>query len=83
MGWLGGIDFFLPERDFSMTQNLVGFVLGEESERVSLHSFSAFLEQMVWICWSKSWICGEEGSCWRIWSLCSMREEASGGMLGM
>ena len=37
MGWLEGGELFLPERDLSRDQNLEGFVLWSDLERVSCH----------------------------------------------
>lgn len=37
IGWLGGMEFFLPERDLRTDQNLVGLDLWLAEERVSCH----------------------------------------------
>lgn len=50
MGWLGGMEFFLPERDLRMDQNLVGFDLWLAEERVSCHFWREFCDKIEEIC---------------------------------
>ena len=82
MGWLGGGEEFLPERDLRRDQYLEGLEESEE-ERVSCH-FCLLCRVMDWEISSLSrWILGLEGSCCRRWSRCRIRGVASGGRLGV
>jgi len=82
MGWLGGGEEFLPERDLGWDQYLEGL---EESveERVSCH-FCLLCRVMDWEISSLSrWIFRLVGSSCRRLSRCRMRGRASRGRLGV
>ena len=56
MGWLEGWELFLPERVLSRVQNLEGFVLWSDFERISSHfllecwiTIEEILSLRIWI----------------------------------
>ena len=82
MGWLGGGEAFLPERDLRRDQYLEGLEESEE-ERVSCH-FCLLYQVMDWEISSLSrWIFRLLGSSCRRLSRCRMSGGASGGRLGV
>ena len=82
MGWLGGGEDFLPERDLRRDQYLTGFEESEE-ERVSCHFCLLCREMELEISSSSCRIQGLEGSCCWMVSHCWMRRGALGGRFGV